>query len=396
MATAKLILDNRKAKNDGTFPIKLAISHKTKTSYIRANFAIPEKYWDNGRIKRGCPGIENIRTANNKLASILLDADDFIEELEERRRINIMTASQIADYIKNGGKQQQCVINFLEYMENYVPTIKNSSTREKYNTTLTKLKEYMGEDLLFFDDITKAWLNRYKEYRLANASAATTNIDLRNIRSVFNRAIDFDEIIGQETYPFRKFEFAESKPRNLRLPIEKIRKIRDFETDNKYIALARDFFMLSFYLIGMNNSDIYDIPDISEGRIEYDRNKTQKTYSIKVEPEAQEIIERRKGENSLLIYQEKYANARNLTKQMNKHLKEIGKDESINVPDLMMYHARHSWAGIAAKKPIGAGKPVIAQALGHGKTTVTDTYFDYDNELVDDLNRKVLDLLKTI
>ncbi|GAB7086071.1 site-specific integrase [Marinifilum fragile] len=394
MATAKLILDTRKAKKDGTYPIKLAISHKSKTSYIRANFAIPEKYWDNGRIKRGCPDIENIRTANNKLASLLLDADDFIEELEERRRIDIMSVAQVADYIKNGGKQQQSAVNFLEYMEKYVPTIKNNSTKEKYNTTLVKLKEYMGTELLFFDDITKAWLNRYKEYRLENSSAATTNIDLRNIRAIFNRAIDFDEVIGQEIYPFRKFEFAESKPRNLRLPIEKIRQIRDFKTDNKYIALARDFFMLSFYLIGMNNSDIYDIALITEGRIEYDRNKTQKSYSVKVEPEAMEIIETRKGENSLLIYQERYANARNLTKQMNKHLKELGKHETINIPDLMMYHARHSWAGIAAKKPIGAGKPLIAQALGHGKTTVTDTYFDYDNELVDDLNRKIINLLK--
>jgi len=305
-----------------------------------------------------------------------------------------MTASQIADYIKNGGKQQQLSVNFIEYLENYIPTIKNNSTKEKYNTTLVKLKEYMGTDLLFFDDITKPWLNRYKEHRQEKNSAATANIDLRNIRAVFNRAIDFDEIIGQETYPFRKFEFAESKPRNLRLPADKIKLIRDFQTDNKYIALARDFFMLSFYLIGMNNSDIFNIVDIIEGRIEYDRNKTQKAYSIKVEPEAMEIIERRKGKDSFLIYQERYANARNLTKQMNKHLKELGKHDTINVPDLKMYHARHSWAGISAKKPIGASKPLIAQALGHGKTTVTDTYFDYDNELVDDLNRKVLDLLK--
>lgn len=45
------------------------------------------------------------------------------------------------------------------------------------------------------------------------------------------------------------------------------------------------------------------------------------------------------------------------------------------------------------RKPVGASKSLIAQALGHGRITVTDTYFDYDNELVDDLNRKVLDLL---
>lgn len=77
---------------------------------------------------------------------------------------------------------------------------------------------------------------------------------------------------------------------------------------------------------------------------------------------------------------------------MNKHLKIVG--GVIGVPDLKMYHARHSWAGIAARKPVGASKSLIAQALGHGRITVTDTYFDYDNELVDDLNRRVLDLLK--
>lgn len=88
MATAKLILDTKKARKDGTFPIKLAISHKSKTSHILANLSIPKTYWDNGRIKKTCPGIDNIRVAN-KLAAILLDADDFIDELIKRRRIDL-------------------------------------------------------------------------------------------------------------------------------------------------------------------------------------------------------------------------------------------------------------------------------------------------------------------
>jgi len=307
----------------------------------------------------------------------------------------MMSAKQIADYIKNGGKKQQSSVNFLEYLEAYIRTIKHTSTQDTYHATLVRLREYLGDNMLFFDEITKAWLYRYKEFRLIKHSEATTNIDLRNIRAIFNRAIDVDELIGQEMYPFRKFEFAKAIPRNLRLSLETIRKIRDFKIDNEAQALARDFFMLSFYLVGINNADIYELYKIEDGRIEYDRKKTSKHYSIKLESEALEIIERRKGDEKLLIYQERYANYKNLTKQMNKHLKEIGKHGSVNVPDLVMYHARHSWAGIAAKKPIGASKAVIAQALGHGKITVTDTYFDYDNELVDDLNRKVLDLLKS-
>ncbi|QZT38726.1 site-specific integrase [Halosquirtibacter xylanolyticus] len=393
MATINLILDTRRIKKDGTYPIKLFIRHKKSMAYISTKYSIPEKYWDHGRIKRNCPGIDNIRRCNNDLSSLLNDADDHMDDLEKRRRLDRMTSKQIATYIKNGGEKELSDIDFTAYIQEYIQTIKNDSTKEKYKSTLSTLKRYLQSEPLYFDDITKPWLNRFKEWRYEHSSASTTNIDLRNIRALYNRAIDVDEIIGQEHYPFRKFEFLEATSRNLRLPKEKIIAIRDFNAKDPNVNMARDFFMLSFYLIGINNSDIYSIDRIDDGRIEYDRHKTNKRYSIKVEPEALGIIERQKGNQRFLIYQERYANFKNLTKAMNKFLKVIGQDDKVNVPNLVMYHARHSWAGIAAKKPIGAGKPMIAQALGHGKKTVTDSYFDYDWELVDDLNRKVLDQL---
>ncbi len=382
----------------------ILISHKGTNTELATKVAIDKKYWGNEQIKRGCTQVDNVRATNRSLSVKLNDAWDYIEELEERRKIDHMSAKQIGEYIKKGGSAFNNNADFLAYFESYIPKIDNQGTRERYNSTLTILTEY-SKGTLLFSEINKPWLNRFKEWRIEETSPGTANIDLRNIRALFNRAIDVDELIDQNLYPFRKFEFAKAQPRNLRLPIEAIRLIRDFEAKDQYTSLARDFFMLSFYLIGMNNSDIYEIADINDGRIEYDRRKTTKRYSIKVEPEAQAIIDKRKGFNALLIYQERYANFKNLTKQMNKHLKTLAKDinakleedqvKGITIPEeLVMYHARHTWAGIAAKKPIGASKPLIAQALGHGKTTVTDTYFDYDWELVDDLNRKVLDEMK--
>lgn len=387
MATARLTLRNKPNK-ENLYAIVILIVHKNSNTEIATKVAIDKKFWDSGRIMRNCPQVENVRMENIKLSGKLNEVYEFIEELEEKRRIDSMSAKQIADYVKKGGTNQSDR-DFLAYMEEYLAKIPNQSTREKYAITLNVLKTYTKH--LFFSDITKPWLYRFKEWRLNSVAPATTNIDLRNIRAVINRAIDVDEIIGQELYAFRKFDFAKAEPRNLRLPIKKLKEIRDYNTTKKIELLAIDFFMLSFYLIGMNNSDIYSMEGVTEGRVEYTRNKTSKQYSIKVEPEALEIIERRKGFQKFLIYQERYGNARNLTKQINKHLKKVGK--VVGVPDLKMYHARHSWAGIAARKPIGATKALIGQALGHGRITVTDTYFDYDNELVDDLNRKVLDLL---
>ena len=58
--------------------------------------------------------------------------------------------------------------------------------------------------------------------------------------------------------------------------------------------------MLMFYLIGINAIDLFNLKQIVDGRIEYKREKTGKLYSIKVEPEAMEIINRYKGNKFLL------------------------------------------------------------------------------------------------
>ena len=50
--------------------------------------------------------------------------------------------------------------------------------------------------------------------------------------------------------------------------------------------------MLTFFLIGINKADLYDLDSIDNGYITYRRNKTGRIISVKDEPEAAEIIER--------------------------------------------------------------------------------------------------------
>ena len=54
-----------------------------------------------------------------------------------------------------------------------------------------------------------------------------------------------------------------------------------------------------FYLCGINSVDLFNArPDaLSNGRLEYVRAKTHKAYSVKVEPEAMEIIDRYRGKD---------------------------------------------------------------------------------------------------
>ena len=132
--------------------------------------------------------------------------------------------------------------------------------------------------------------------------------------------------------------------------------------------------MLMFYLIGINAIDLFNLKQIVDGRIEYKREKTGKLYSIKVEPEAMEIINRYKGNKFLLnTLETNDYNYRKYMAAMNRGLQKLGNFErkglggkkirDILFPDITSYWARHTWATIAHK--IGISKDVISLALGH-------------------------------
>lgn len=78
-----------------------------------------------------------------------------------------------------------------------------------------------------------------------------------------------------------------------------------------------------------NAVDLHRLREITpEGRVEYTRAKTHRLYSIKVEPEALEVINRYRGKRGLLAIADRWSNHRNFTHQINKALKAIGADKN--------------------------------------------------------------------
>ena len=184
-----------------------------------------------------------------------------------------------------------------------------------------------------------------------------------------------------------------------------MRKIRDVELTKPWMVRARDLFMLSFYLNGINFKDLslakHD--QIYQGRLNFNRAKTGRSYSIKIFPEAQEIIDRYQGKKYLLrMIEDKEKRVRkkvrsgafykDITDYTNELLKIVAGEAKVPVP-LSTYYARHSLASIA--RNIGISRDDIRAILGHGQDTVTDIYIDLDQERIDEAMRKVLDELKT-
>lgn len=286
--------------------------------------------------------------------------------------------------------------------------------------TYKRLYEYAGERLeeMTFEEVTKEFILSFDAYMAPESpSRNARNIHLRNIRAVFNEAID-DEVTT--FYPFRRFQIKNEATRKRNLKVEDLRNFFNCPCDAK-AQKHLDMFKLMFMLIGINLVDLCNLKEIdNNGRINYHRAKTNRLYSIKVEPEALEIINKYRGEKWLLNILDRYKDYKDYTKRMNRALKKIGlvMNSKINsyvsmnralkkigpvkrvglggkkiyeplFPEISTYWARHSWATIAASLDIP--RDTIAHALGHGGNTVTDIYIDFDERKVDEANRKVLD-----
>lgn len=401
MANTRFYLDERGGKNDKPRVLKIAIAHKHKASYISLNVKILPDQWDSKKLR--VVNHPDQMLMNVYISGVKQKIDTMLLTLANDGKLDDMTANDLKLYAqiqldpekaKEERNKKLFAYRYLRFAES-----KKDSTKRIYMDTYKRLTEFAGDKLerMAFEDVTKEWLVSFDTYMVKQSpSKNARNIHLRNIRAVFNEAID-DEVTM--FYPFRRMHIKNVATRKRNLKVDDLRTLFNFpceEHAKKYL----DMFKLMFMLIGINTIDMCNLKEIdSEGRVNYYRAKTNRLYSIKVEPEALEIIENYRGVNYLLDILDRYKDYKDYNRRMNRALKKIGpvqrsgrggtKTYNALFPDISSYWARHSWATIAASLDIS--RDTIAHALGHGNNTITDIYIDFDESKVDEANRKVID-----
>lgn len=287
---------------------------------------------------------------------------------------------------------------FADYVEDYMATKDRKGTATLYRITADKVRAF--DATATFDTITVDWLERFERHYSQTMETNGLAIQLRNIRAVFNWAID-NELT--EKYPFRRFKIKQEKAVINNITVEQLRQLRDYPCE-PWQEIYRDLFMLSFYLCGINIGDLLLLTkdNVRNGRIVYKRQKTGRLYDLPVVEEAKAIIERYKGERFLLSPMDGLADYHTFTSHANKALKKIGTSERVAdkvgklrkvvyhpiLPHITTYTARYTFASIGAKLRIP--RETIALCLGHAWTDVTSHYISYDNELVDDAVRQIV------
>lgn len=397
MITTRFYLDARQSDGKRPAQLKVVISKNGKSAMIPLCVALLPSQWD--RKAEKVVNHPNRSFLNVYVTRMKLNVDSRILDMLEKGEAAGMDAYQIRDVLRmsmDGSKNDAHL--FSRRLRLFADRKENSGTKGLYYQTLRKIQLYTDAETLTFEEMTREWLYKFEAFLAKTQSKNARNIHLRNIRAVFNDALD-DNCI--KVYPFRKFKIRPEETRKRSLSADEIRMMQGRDmAGQEYLTKYRDMFMLIFYLCGINITDLCHLRhnSLSNGRIEYRRAKTKRLYSIKVEPEAMEIIGRYRGEGYLLDIMDNYSRHSDFTQRMNRNLKRIGSEDVGKrgrktvrplFPELTTYWARHTWATVAAELDIP--KETIAAALGHGGNSVTDIYIRFNNKKIDDANRRVID-----
>lgn len=406
MATFKAEVYGHQKKADGTYNIKIRVTHKRKKRYIATPFhAAKEDLTRSLRIK-------------NKRYIDLTDAiirkyRGMCDQLGYRTEA--MDVDEIVRYITDDSNVQGGFsLDFIGYFREQAAKMMKEGregTAMCYLNAANCLARFVGRESVSISEVTHGMVEKWVTWMKGNSlSDNTVSSYVSTARAVHNRAKEEynDEDLGIvriPSSPFRKIRLpraSATRKRSITLGQMQCLVSLPAPEAGKYggEALAKDFFILSFGLLGMNTKDIFTCTDYRDGRITYQRAKTRgrradnAEMSIMVQPEIRGLVDKYldpSGER-VFVFHKLFKSSNDLSRHINRWLKPLGR--KIGVEDLEQYAARHTWATLAANEA-GVDKYTVHEALDHADTAmrITDVYIRKDWGRIDAANRKVLDLL---
>lgn len=446
MATFKWIIQKEKLRADGTYNVKIQMIHKRVRRLIGTQMYVDAKR----DVTRG------LAIKNQKVLDVL---EDMVRDCRRKCNevdVNMMTADEVVELVTRA-KPKRFDLDIIAYGWEQVRKVTEEgrqSTAHKYAIALRSLQRFLGQDGLSRDGLSQVGLNRdglnrdglsrdgldrdglervgLSVHELSSGLVTRwmewigQTVDTKKgkdgraamaryvgcLRTIHNRAKrEFnDEDRGVVNIPYSPFarvvlpKVGLARPRALTL--EQLRAMLALEPEPEYegrvrmATIAREAFLLSFFLIGMNSVDMLGAERYEDGRVTYNRQKTRDRrldgaeMSVRVEPEARELFERWRDPAGRRVFKfyRRYSSMVTFTRCLNVGLKEVGR--RIGVEGLQFYAARHTWATLAANEA-GVDKWTVHLALNHSdpQMKVTDYYIRRDWRVIDEANRKVMDLV---
>ena len=413
--TIKHALNTRRQKQDGTYPLVLRLIYNRSVVDTSTGYAINKKDWDsrNQAVRSTTKLMNNVTRINNILQQQRANAFDRINELSDSGLLLSMKASEILTMIKDNRPSKS--VYFFEFLNLEISSLRKArrvGTAETYEDLSKKILVLTKGDLtLKFNQIDYSFLMRLENAHLSKGSnLGSLGVYMRTLRAIYNKAIK-KGVAKLDEYPFSSYTIKKWKSQRKSLNIQNVRALLEFHSSRVALNTAVKYYLLSFYMQGMNWMDICLLRggniNVDQQRINYSRHKTGKNFSIKILPQMTSLIEElsnkeikgiKKEEYVFPIITQEYLNMiperiKSKRRKLNKYLKEVA--DLISIDSFTIYTARHTWATLSKRN--GARTAVIQEGLGHQTEEMTQTYLnEFENEVLDVHNENLFNSINNI
>lgn len=416
MLTINAEIKKNEQRSDKTYNVKLRFTLNRKIKRLSTTiFVTPKDLTKEFKIKPSSPFYKEVN-------ELICDYHEKCAKLQIEQ--HGYTIDDVIDCL-NGEQAQKQIIDFIQFCREWIASV-DIKGAANYTSAVNALVRFIGKEELDVKLITTDFLERFKfflnderkkrEKQLTKEgkrvpSNRTLSLYLMSIKKLFNEGKRIYNNKYKNTLlishsPFDGFVIPKQESTRKRaISAENIRAIwlLPYKNIKKgyrgtcLFDLAKDCFILSFGLIGMNSADLFYATDFQDDIITYYRTKTKGRRSdkgkmqVKVPKFLLPLVDKYRDRTGLRIFNfyQYYTNEKVLNKALNRGLKEIG--SILGVDDLEYYAARHSWATIAVNK-VGIDKYTVHAALNHldDSMKVTDIYIERDFVVENKANEKVL------
>lgn len=357
MATLHFSVLKSRQTTKKTYVIYLAITHKRDVRYISTDYEIDDLFqFDNGKVV--CR--KDAKVMNQRLDYVLSEYQDKLNDILDQ---HIYNCSQIKEILEGKQKQEQ-LTSLKEYIELRILNLRKEG-RDSYADmnvyTLSKILSIIGD--ISLQSISPATIDKFIR-GMSTLSNATKQMRLTHLKASINEAIR-DGLVKYEVHPFAYVKMPKSPARQLDLTIEEFIRIRDLKTVHKRLSLARDLFLLSFYLGGINLVDLVNV-NFNDGNICYIRQKTSnekqgdKAIVFAVPEKARLIIKKYQQRNGKLNFGYNFTYS-NFQRYLNHCLKSLKKNLNIE-SNISYYSARKTFSQFAFD--LGIRTEIVEYCLG--------------------------------
>ena len=416
MLTINAEVVKTKRQSNECFTIRLRFTLDRRMKRLSTSlFATSKDLTKDFKIKSSSP-------LKSKVERLVRDYQEKCSQLQVE--LNNYTIEDIMDYL-DGEHQKQQTIDFIKFSREWIAsaTIKGAPN---YTTAINALVRFVGKEELDINLITLDFLEQFKTFLIGERDARTKKLIQQGKRVTSNRTLSlylvsikklFNEakrkynkkdknLILIPNSPFEDFKIPKQEATRKRaIPAGIIKKVwklpyKDMKKGYKSTCrynLAKDCFILSFCLMGINSADLYNATEMRGNTIIYNRTKTKARrldgakMMVDIPKMVQPLIDKYKDSTGkrLFNFYQYYGDEKTFNKAINYGLKEIG--AILDVDDLEYYAARHSWATIALNK-VGIDKYIVHAALNHidDSMKVTDIYIERDFVNENKANTKVV------